>query len=252
MSILALRDVAVSYGSTCALRGVSLGVSLGEIVCVLGPNGAGKSTLMNTISGLVRHERGEIVFEGSQIDCMPAARRTRLGIVQCPEGRRLFETLTVGENVKLGASRRSRTSGDLAADLDWLSELFPILRQRWGQKAGTLSGGEQQMVALARSLIAQPRVLLLDEPTLGLAPRLAREVLSTLPIVARNGVAILVVEQNARAVLQVADRGYLIGAGSVARDGSSDILRTYLESNHGFLGLMASADHEHETPSHLI
>lgn len=248
MSILTIQSLAVSYGSTQALRGVSLEVSPGEIVCVLGPNGAGKSTLMNTISGLVRHDRGDIVFDGSRINDLAAVRRARIGIVQCPEGRRLFETLTVGENLRLGASRRARTSRDFAADLGWLSEIFPILRQRWGQQAGTLSGGEQQMVALARSLMAQPRVLLLDEPTLGLAPRLSREVLSALPIVARDGVAIFVVEQNARAVLKVADRGYLLGAGSITLEGSPDILGAYLEKNHGFLGLMASADHEHGTP----
>jgi len=203
---------------------------------MLGPNGAGKSTLMNTLSGLVRQDRGEIVFEDSSLDRLSAVARARLGIVQCQEGRHLFETLTVGENLKLGASRRGLAWRKVATELDWLAELFPVLRPRWRQQAGTLSGGEQQMVALARSLIAQPRLLLLDEPALGLAPALVRQVFATLPLVAQRGVSILLVEQSAPAALQIAGRGYLLRAGLVVMAGSSSEIRAYLEENGGCLG----------------
>jgi branched-chain amino acid transport system ATP-binding protein len=234
--MLVVQDLHVSYGTSQVLHGISLQVSAGEIVCVLGPNGAGKSTLMNTLSGLLRQDRGEIILEGSSLDRLSAVTRARLGIVQCPEGRHLFETLTVGENLKLGASRRRLAWRKLTAELDWLVGLFPVLRERWQQQAGTLSGGEQQMVALARSLIARPRVLLLDEPALGLAPRLVRQVFATLPLIARRGVSILLVEQSASAALQVASRGYLLRTGSVVMEGSSEALHAHLEQNAGCLG----------------
>lgn len=235
--MLAIQDLHTSYGAILALRSVSLQVSAGEIVCVLGPNGAGKSTLINTISGLIRHYQGEILFEGSSIDRLSAVKRARRGIVQCPEGRKLFETLSVGENLKLGASRRGMAWRKVEADLGWLVDLFPVLRERWKQRAGTLSGGEQQMVALARSLIAQPHLLLLDEPSLGLAPRVVYQVFAMLPLLARRGISILLVEQNAFAALQVAVRGYLLKAGLVTLAGPSDMLRVHLEQNAGYIGL---------------
>lgn len=231
--MLCIRDLHVSYGVVLALRGVTLEASKGEIVCVLGPNGAGKSTLMNAISGLVVQDRGEIQLEDTSLGYLPAVQRVRLGVVQCPEGRRLFATLTVGENVRLGAGRQWRRA---RAELDWLVGLFPVLAERWRQQAGTLSGGEQQMVALARSLIAGPRLLLLDEPALGLAPALVRQVFATLPQVAARGVTILLVEQSARAALKVAGRGYLLRNGRVVMEGSAGVLRTNLEANSGYLG----------------
>lgn len=234
--MLVVRDLYVSHGATQALRGVSLRLSPGKISCVLGPNGAGKSTLINTISGLLRQDRGEIVFEGSPIDRLSVVERTQMGIVQCPEGRRLFETLTVGENLRLGAISRGRAWRKAVTDLEWLAALFPIIRERWRQQAGTLSGGEQQMIALARSLIAQPRLLLLDEPALGLSPRLVRQVFTTLPPLTQRGVTILLVEQNARAALQVANDGFLLRTGLVAMEGSAGALLAHLEQNAGYLG----------------
>jgi len=214
--VLRVRDLVVSYGAVAALRGVSLYVGRGEVVALLGANGAGKSTMLRTISGLMLPKSGEIRFLGQRIDGIPPARIVRLGLAHSPEGRRLFGSLTVAENLRLGASTRSDRSG-IETDCERLYALFPVLKERAHQQAATLSGGEQQMVALARALVAGPKLLLLDEPSLGLSPILVRQIFDIIRrINAEQGVAILLVEQNAHMALQTADYGYILEVGRVA------------------------------------
>jgi branched-chain amino acid transport system ATP-binding protein len=177
--VLRVRDLVVSYGAVAALRGVSLHVGRGEVVALLGANGAGKSTMLRAISGLMAPKSGEIRFLGQRIDGAPPARIVRLGLAHCPEGRRLFGSLTVAENLRLGASTRSDRS-DVEADRERLYALFPVLKERGRQQAATLSGGEQQMVALARALVARPKLLLLDEPSLGIAPIIMQQIFMSL------------------------------------------------------------------------
>lgn len=221
--MLKVDNIAAGYGDIIALKGVSIEVSEGEIVAVLGANGAGKSTLLKAISGLVRPRSGRIVFEGQRIDQQKAFRIARMGITQCPEGRRLFANLTVRENLQMGAYYR-RDVVEIEADIDRMGSIFPTLSLRWKQKAGTLSGGEQQMLAVARALMARPRLLLLDEPSLGLAPILIEEIFRTLTRVRDEGVTILIVEQNAHIALEIADRGYVLETGEVSLGGEAGAL----------------------------
>ena len=236
--LLSVRDLSVSFGPIVALRRVSIEVHEQEIVCVLGPNGAGKSTLLRAISGLVPASRGRITFDGRSISGFSPARIARAGLVQCPEGRRLFHDLTVEENLRLGAiSRRGMIKrSDADDDMAFVVELFPLLAKRQDQKTGTLSGGEQQMVALARGVLARPRVLLLDEPSIGLAPSLVERLFQAIPRIAARGPALLLVEQNARSALAVAGRGYVLRAGQVTATGDACGLAHYLESTDGYLG----------------
>ncbi|OYV84664.1 MAG: ABC transporter ATP-binding protein, partial [Acidiphilium sp. 21-68-69] len=205
MSLLEIADLKVNYGQIEALKGVSLRVEQREIVAILGANGAGKTTLMRTISGLLSPRSGSVIFEGTDITRMGADRIVRLGIAQSPEGRRVFGTLSVMENLRLGAF--TRPAGEVAGSLDFVLEMFPRLAERRGQLAGTMSGGEQQMLAIGRALMAKPRLLLLDEPSLGLAPIIVQGIFRTLREIANSGVTILIVEQNARSALKLADRG---------------------------------------------
>jgi branched-chain amino acid transport system ATP-binding protein len=220
MSMLSVENLCVSYGAVQALRGVQLHVNAGEIVALLGVNGAGKSSLLRTICGQVQRTSGDILFEGEQIAGASPLAIVRKGIILCPEGRELFPTLTITENLKLGAIRTGVAWKNLKDDLDVLAELFPVIRQREHQKAETLSGGEQQMVAIARALMARPRLLLLDEPSLGVAPALSRQIFARLRAVADSDRGIVLVEQNARLALSIADRAYVIRNGEIVSHGS--------------------------------
>ena len=238
MSLLDIADLRVNYGEIEALKGISLAVAQGEIVAILGANGAGKTTLMRTISGLLAPRGGAIRFDGAEITKLGADRIVQRGIAQSPEGRRVFGTLTVLENLRLGAFTRAR--GEIAGSLDFVLALFPRLAERRAQLAGTLSGGEQQMVAIGRALMAKPRLLLLDEPSLGLAPIIVQAIFRSLRDIARTGVTILLVEQNARMALKLADRGYLLEVGRIVLAdeakrllASPDIQAAYLGGERG-------------------
>jgi branched-chain amino acid transport system ATP-binding protein len=212
--LLEISGLKVKYGNVEALHGIDISVRQGEIVTILGANGAGKSTTLRTISGLLRPSAGEIRFEGRPIHAVPAHQLVRLGIAQSPEGRRVFGTLTVQENLGLGAYTREDAPA-IAESLSWIFRLFPVLEKRRTQLAGTLSGGEQQMLAIGRALMAKPRVLLLDEPSLGLAPLLVKTIFQTIREVNQAGVTVVLVEQNARAALKLAHRGYVMEVGRI-------------------------------------
>ncbi|HOF02519.1 MAG TPA: ABC transporter ATP-binding protein [Atribacterota bacterium] len=232
--ILEIKDLHVSYGAIKALNGVSLYIKEGEIVSVIGSNGAGKSTLMQTIMGIVPRESGEIFLKDE-----PLARKSykviNQGITLTPEGRQVFAPLTVYENLMMGAfSRRDRDK--LEEDLNWVFSLFPILKERQKQYAGTLSGGEQQMMAIARSLMSRPKVLLLDEPSLGLAPIIIRDIFKELKRINSEGVTILLVEQNARQALKLSNRVYVIQTGNIIMQGDSKEMLTNPEVEAAYLG----------------
>jgi len=218
--LLKVENIVAAYGQITALKGVTLEVDAGEVVAILGANGAGKSTMLRAISGLVRPRSGQILFEGRRLDRLRPHEIAGLGVVQCPEGRRLFANLTVLENLEMGAYTRSDRQG-IAEDMARVCALFPVLAARRAQRAGTLSGGEQQMLALGRALMARPRLLLLDEPSLGLAPILIEQIFATIRQIREQGVTILLVEQNAHVALEIADRGYVLETGKVAICGAA-------------------------------
>jgi branched-chain amino acid transport system ATP-binding protein len=221
--MLSVEGLHVSYGSVAALRGVSIEVAAGEIVAVIGPNGAGKSTLLRSIAGLIAPARGTIRFDSVSIGGRPAERLVAQGLSLVPEGRRIFGSLSVAENITLGATpRRDRQA--VAADLERMLTLFPILRERFRQKAGKLSGGEQQMLAIARALMAAPRLLLLDEPSLGLAPLIVKRVYEVIAELRRTGMTVLVVEQAVHVALGAADRTYVMNTGAIVMAGASAAL----------------------------
>ncbi len=219
---LDVRDLTVRYGAVTAVRDVHLEVAAGEAVAVLGPNGAGKTTLLRTISGLLRPAAGSITLSGRDITGRPAYRIARAGFVHAPEGRSMIAPLTVGENLRLGG--RGRPRAEVAADIERMVDLFPSLGRRITTKSGLLSGGEQQMVAIARALMARPVVLAIDEPSMGLAPVVVDSVLDALRRVVESGTSLLLAEQNARLALDVADRAYVLLNGEVVRTGCSDEL----------------------------
>ena len=233
--MLELRDLRVSYGHVEALHGLNLRVEEGEIVAMLGANGAGKSTTLNAISGLIRPSAGEILFEGRPLHRLPAHRILEAGVSQAPEGRRVFGTLTVRENIDLGAYT-VRDKAQIARSRDWIYGLFPRLAERQGQLAGTLSGGEQQMLAIGRALMSRPRLLLLDEPGLGLAPLLVKAIFQTIREINRAGVTVVLVEQNARAALRLAHRGYVLELGRVALEGRARDLLADPQVQGAYLG----------------
>ena len=222
---LELRDLRVSYGKVEALHGISVHVEQGEIVTILGANGAGKTTTLTTI----------ILFQGRPLHTIPSHEIVRLGITQSPEGRRVFGTLSVRENLDLGAFT-SKDRGRSAKIRKWIFDLFPRLAEREGQLAGTLSGGEQQMLAIARALMADPKVLLLDEPSLGLAPLLVRSIFDSVRKINRQGVTVILVEQNARAALKLASRGYVIEVGRVVMEDASEALLANPDVQAAYLG----------------
>ena len=234
--MLEVRDLVVDYGRIRALHGVSLDVAEGEIVALIGANGAGKSSTMNAVSGVVRASFGEIRLEGEELVGHPAHRIFRRGVVQVPEGRLIFAGLTIEENLRLAAAAAHdrREEGE---ELERVLDLFPMLRQRLKDRGSSLSGGQAQMLALARGLIAAPRLLLLDEPSLGLAPLAAREVFDLIPRLRESGITILLVEQNVRQALAVADRGYVLEGGRIALDGDAKELLGHELLVNSYLGI---------------
>lgn len=234
--MLSIRDLHVYYGAIRALEGVSLEVNQGEIVTMIGANGAGKSTTIRTISGLVRPRSGEIMFEGKPIHQLPPHKIVRLGIGQSPEGRRVFSTLTVRENLDLGAYTRSGQGAAVKQDMEHVFTLFPRLKEREKQPAGTLSGGEQQMLAIGRALMAKPRLLLLDEPSLGLAPFLVQSIFRIIQDINKEGVTALLVEQNANQALRIANRGYVLETGRVVLADTAENLLSNDSVRKAYLG----------------
>ncbi|WP_173380709.1 ABC transporter ATP-binding protein [Nitrolancea hollandica] len=230
--MLEIKDVHTYYGQIAALKGVSLTVDEGEIVALIGANGAGKSTMLRAISGLVRPRQGEIVLAGNRIDGLPPHRVTALGVAHSPEGRRIFPAMTVRENLEMGAFLRP----DPAAMMERVFALFPRLRERVSQKAGTLSGGEQQMVAIGRALMADPRILLLDEPSMGLAPNLVDLIFDIIVDINRQGTTILLVEQNALMALSTANRGYVLQTGRIILHDTATRLRENEMIRKAYLG----------------
>jgi branched-chain amino acid transport system ATP-binding protein len=233
--MLKLEDVHVYYGQVHALKGITLEVRDGELVTLLGANGAGKSTTLMALSGILRPRAGRITYDGHDLTKASANEIVHLGAIQCPEGRRIFGGLTVRENLRMGAVQR-RDRQAVQADLDWICALFPVLGQRLHQSGATLSGGEQQMLAIGRALMARPRLLMLDEPSLGLAPLIVQAIFDVIRQLHARGVTILLVEQNARQALQVADRGYLLETGRVALSGPVAELRANPEVERFYLG----------------
>jgi len=233
--ILEVEDIHTYYGSIHALKGVSLHVNQGEIVSLLGANGAGKSTTLRSINGLNRPRRGTIRFEGRDITRVPAHEIVRRGIAQSPEGRRLFPRMSVTENLEMGAFQR-RDRSAIREDMDHVFELFPRLHERRTQKAGTMSGGEQQMCAIARALMARPKLLLLDEPSLGLAPIFVERIFEIIRTINAQGTSILLVEQNALMALDTASRGYVMETGKVALADSAEALKVNEQVRKTYLG----------------
>jgi len=233
--VLELIDVQVSYGAAVALRGISLHVKPGELVCVVGPNGAGKSTLINAIAGLHRVAAGAMTLDGRDLTCLPSHRFCAEGIAVVPEGRRLFGALTVRENLELG-SYLPAAKALRQASLSHVCTLFPALAEKLDQPAGALSGGQQQMVAIARALMARPRLLLLDEPSLGLAPLIVRGIFDIIRDLHAAGVTILLVEQNASLALQIANRAYVLEAGRLTITGPAAELLTDERVRRAYLG----------------
>jgi branched-chain amino acid transport system ATP-binding protein len=236
MPLLSVNNLEVSYGAIRALQGVSLDVEKGEIVTLIGGNGAGKTTLLRTISGLIKPKRGDISWQDSTpITAMRPDRIVRLGLSHVPEGRQIFANLTVRENLMLGAySRRDKDS--IRTDADHAYSLFPILAERREQKAGTLSGGEQQMLAIARALMSRPKLLLLDEPSLGLAPLVIRKIFDIIRTINRDGTTVFLVEQNAHMALTVANRAYVLQTGRVVKGGNAHDLLHDPEVKRAYLG----------------
>ncbi|HUL08772.1 MAG TPA: ABC transporter ATP-binding protein [Candidatus Acidoferrum sp.] len=221
--MLELLDIHTSYGNIRALKGISLTVERGEIVTLIGSNGAGKTTTLKTIIGTLKPHRGEIRFEGKRISGLSTNKVVRMGIAHSPEGRRIFPRMTVLENLELGAFARGDKQ-NVPADIERVFALFPRLKERYQQKGGTLSGGEQQMLAMGRALMARPKLLLLDEPSMGLSPIMVATIFETIGNIREQGMTILLVEQNARMALRIANRGYVIQAGSIALHDSADVL----------------------------
>jgi len=234
MTLLEVADIHTRYGSIEALKGVSLTVDEGEVVTLIGSNGAGKSTTLRSISGLTPASEGKITFAGQEITRVPAHEIVGHGIALAPEGRHCFPRMTVRENLELGAHRRRDTG--IAEDYARVYELFTHLKERERQKAGTMSGGEQQMLAIGRALMARPKLLMLDEPSLGIAPNLVQRIYETIGEINRSGVAILLVEQNANYALEAASRGYVLETGRVALANDSASLRNDPEVQNAYLG----------------
>ena len=233
--MLRLNEIHTYYGNIRAIRGVSLYVEDGEMVCLIGANGAGKSTTLMTISGIHHPVQGTITFEGEDLTETSAEKRVELGISQVPEGRLIFSEMTVLENLELGAFRRKDTL-IIKEDLDRVFDLFPILRERRTQQGGTLSGGEQQMLAIGRALMSHPRLLLLDEPSLGLAPILVEQIFEIIQEINKQGTTILLVEQNAYLALQITHRGYVMETGEIAIEGTSAELLNDVRVRQAYLG----------------
>ena len=235
MTLLAVENLSVFYGSIQALRGISLRVEAGEVVTLIGANGAGKSTTLRTISGLLEPKRGTIQFDGRPIHGLPPHRIVQSGLVQVPEGREIFANLTVEENLQVASFTRKDRDG-IRRDRERALDLFPRVRERLRQLAGTLSGGEQQMLAIARALVAKPKLLMLDEPSLGLAPQVVRSIFQVIREINREGTTILLVEQNANMALHVANRAYVIEVGEIRMEGPAAELAASDQVRKAYLG----------------
>ncbi len=231
--LLEVKDLHVSYGAINAIKGIDLYVNRGEVVTILGANGAGKTTTLRTISGLLKPVSGEIVFDGKVITQLPAHEIVSLGMSHSPEGRRVFGTLSVEENLMMGAYTLKKYD---AKTLEWIYEILPRLKEREKQLAGTLSGGEQQMLAIGRAIMSKPKLLILDEPSLGLAPVLVKVIFKAIKQIASSGVTVLLVEQNAKAALKLADRGYVLELGKITYTGSSEELLNSEVIQEAYLG----------------
>jgi branched-chain amino acid transport system ATP-binding protein len=235
VAFLTIEDIHTYYGNIQALKGISLEVNEGECVTLIGANGAGKSTTLRSISGLTPPRSGSILFDGREISQLPPQEIVGLGICQSPEGRKVFQRMTVRENLELGAYLR-RDHGGIREDMDRVFDLFPRLKEREGQKAGTMSGGEQQMLAIGRALMGRPKLLLLDEPSMGISPILTERIYETIAEINQQGTTILLVEQNANFALDVSNRGYVLETGAVSISDASDALRTNPDVQKAYLG----------------
>ena len=233
-ALLELNDVRIRYGGIEAVKGITLSVQEGELVTLIGGNGAGKTTTLKTVSGVKRPSEGTITFRGERIDSLPANDIVDLGICQAPEGRRIFARMSVRENLDMGAyGRPGKTPQE---DVDHVFELFPVLKERQKQAGGTLSGGEQQMLAIGRALMAHPKLLMLDEPSMGLAPKFVERIFELLQAIHEEGTTILLVEQNAQMALQIADRGYVLESGEIRLEDEADKLLGNDEVRKAYLG----------------
>ncbi len=237
-SMLQLDQIEVYYGRIQALKGISLTVNQGELIALIGSNGAGKSTTLRTVSGILRPRQGSVTYNGTRLDKVPPHQIVQMGLAQCPEGRHIFTRLTVQENLRLGAVTR-KDSAEIEHSREEVYQLFPRLKERATQVAGTLSGGEQQMLAIGRSLMSAPRLILLDEPSLGLAPLLVEQIFDTIRNLRTRGVTILLVEQNARQALAIADRAYVMETGKIVLAGSAAELQTNPQVEQAYLGGVA-------------
>ncbi|HYC14258.1 MAG TPA: ABC transporter ATP-binding protein [Stellaceae bacterium] len=238
--LLEFKDVDTYYGELHVLKAVNYVVGEGEIVCLLGGNASGKSTTMKTIFGIVRPQRGTVTYEGKEISNLPTAERVRRGIAPVPEARRLFPRMTVRENLEMGAYTRD-DKAEIESDMDRIFELFPRVKERLTQFAGTLSGGEQQMVAMARALMARPRLLCMDEPSMGLSPAYVEQVFDIIQAINRNGTSIFMVEQNANMALSIANHGYVLQTGVVVLEGNAKSLRDNEMVQQAYLGEMKTS-----------
>jgi len=218
-AMLEVKDLKVAYGKILAVKKISFSVDEGQVVTLIGTNGAGKTTTLRTISGLIRPASGEILFQGKSINTVPAHQIVILGVAHCPEGRKIFPRLTVEENLQLGAFTRSDSS-EITNDLDATYDLFPVLGERRKQPAGTFSGGEQQMLAMGRAMMSRPKLLMLDEPSMGLSPLMMKKIMQTVRTLQSQGTTILLVEQNAQAALKLADKGYVLEVGKIVLEGT--------------------------------
>lgn len=237
MTILRIENLSVSYGNIKALKGISLRIEVGEVVSLIGANGAGKTTTLQTISGLLPIGDGDIFFEDKSIKKEKTYKITRKGIAQVPEGRRVFKGLSVEDNLKMGAISLNVSPENLKTELERIYKLFPVLKERKNQKAGTLSGGEQQMLAMGRALLTKPKVLLLDEPSMGLSPLFVDKIFDTIRILKEEGRTILLVEQNANLALDIADRAYVLETGKIVKEGKASDLKTDPDVKAAYLGI---------------
>ena len=235
MSLLEVKNLVVSYGAIKALRGISFSVEQGEVISLIGSNGAGKTTTLHSISNLIKKNSGSIFFEGTEITNLSADKIVKMGLIQVPEGRRVFANLSVKENLEMGAYLR-KDKEQIKKDMEWGYELFPRLKERLSQLAGTLSGGEQQMLAMARAWMSKPKLLLLDEPSMGLAPILVDEIFEIIKKISSAGTTILLVEQNAYKALSIANRAYILETGEITKDGKASDLITDKAVISAYLG----------------
>lgn len=235
MAMLEIKDLEVCYGVIRAIKGISFEVNQGEVIALIGANGAGKTTILHTITGLVPAKSGSILFEGKELTKMPAHKIVSMGMAHVPEGRRIFQQLSVLENLKLGAYTR-KDKNEIAQSLKMVYERFPRLEERKNQVAGTLSGGEQQMLAMGRALMSKPRIILMDEPSMGLSPLLVTEIFDIIKVISESGTTVLLVEQNAKKALSIADRAYVLETGNITLSGKASDLMNNESVQKAYLG----------------